>query len=147
MLIIGCGNLHRGDDAAGLAAAERLCARGIKAELCVGGFSQLIDMWTGADDVVVIDTVLTGSPAGTLHVWDGRFPIPAERTASCAHGVGIADAIELARRIGRLPERLHVYGIEGRTFELGAPLSPEVERGIADVVSRIAKEAKREKAS
>ncbi len=47
MLIIGCGNLHRGDDAAGIMVAERLCGLGIKTEICVGGFSQLMEMWSG----------------------------------------------------------------------------------------------------
>jgi hydrogenase maturation protease len=40
--------------------------------------------------------------------------------------MGAAEAIELARTLGRLPRRLVVYGIEGASFHPGAPLTPAV---------------------
>jgi len=138
MLILGCGNRQRGDDAAGILAAERLRARGIGAEVCVGQPSELIEAWSGADDVIVIDAVVSGSPAGTVHEWDGRHSPPFATSAGSTHGLGVAHAIELARALGGLPSRLRVYGIEGKTFEIGSAISPEVERGVEEVVERIA---------
>ncbi|HEV2468450.1 MAG TPA: hydrogenase maturation protease [Candidatus Sulfotelmatobacter sp.] len=140
MRIIGCGNLHRGDDAAGIIAAERLRALGVEAAVCVGGFAQLMDMWHGADDAIVIDAVVTGAPAGTVHVWDANRPLPFVKSSPSTHGMGIAEAIELSRALKRLPARLRIYGIEGQNFELGTPPVPEVVEAVEEVARRIAGE-------
>jgi len=138
MRIIGCGNLHRGDDAAGIIAAERLRAMGVEAAVCVGGFAQLMDMWHGADDVIVIDAVATGAPAGTVHLWDASRPLPFSKSSASTHGMGIAEAIELSRALKRLPSRLQIYGIEGRNFEVGSSPLPAVVEGAEEVARRIA---------
>lgn len=140
MRIIGCGNLHRGDDAAGIIAAERLRALGVNAAVCIGGFAQLMDLWHGADCVIVIDAVVTGAPAGTVHLWDATRPLPLAKSSASTHGMGIAEAIELSRALNRLPSRLQIYGIEGRNFELGSPPLPEVEKATEEVARRIAGE-------
>jgi hydrogenase maturation protease len=138
MLILGCGNRQRGDDAAGILAAERLRAIGITAEVCAGEASELMHAWSVADDVIVIDAVVTGAPAGTVHVWDGQH-LPAFATSTgSSHGLGVAQAIGLARALDCLPARLRVYGIEAKRFELGSEVSPEVERAVEEVVRRIA---------
>ncbi len=146
MLILGCGNRQRGDDAAGILAVERLRALGIAAAVCAGEPAELMEAWRGvdgADDVIVIDAVVTGAPTGTVHVWDGRH-LPAFATATgSTHGFGVAQAIELARVLDRLPPlRLRVYGIEGKKFEIGAAISPEVERAVEEVIQRIAGQVK-----
>jgi hydrogenase maturation protease len=142
MLILGCGNRQRGDDAAGILAVERLRALGIAAEVCVGESAEIMDAWSGADDVIVIDAVVSGAPAGTVHVWDApRQPVFATAAGS-SHGLGVAHAIELARAMDCLPGRLRVYGIEGKRFEIGHEISPEVERAVEEVVRRIAAEVR-----
>ena len=50
---------------------------------------------------------------------------PRWRIAS-THALGLAEAIELARALDRLPARLELYGIEGARFEAGAGLTPAV---------------------
>jgi Ni,Fe-hydrogenase maturation factor len=49
----------------------------------------------------------------------------------------VAEAVELARALKRLPPRLVVYGIEGRSFSAGVELSAEVEQAAAVVVARV----------
>ncbi len=138
MLILGCGNRLRGDDAAGIVAAEQLRALGVPARDSSGETSELIEAWSAADDVVVIDAVATGAPPGTVHVWDGHEPLTFGRASGSSHGFGVAEAIELSRALNRLPEKLTVYGIEGARFEMGSSLSAEVEWGVKQVVTRIA---------
>jgi len=140
MLIIGCGNLQRGDDGAGIMAVERLRALGIAVEVCAGEASELIGAWSGVDEVIVIDAVVTGAPVSTVHVWDGQHPPEFGRSSGSTHGLGVAEAIELARAINCLPANLRVYGIEGKGFEIGSGVSPEVERAIEEVVRRFAGE-------
>jgi hydrogenase maturation protease len=140
MLILGCGNRQRGDDAAGILAAERLRALGLAAEVCAGEAAELMEAWSGVDDVIVIDAVVTGAPTGTVQVWDGQRPPVFATSAGSTHGLGVAQAIELARALDRLPARLRVYGIEGKNFEIGSAVSPEVERAVEEVANRIAAE-------
>jgi hydrogenase maturation protease len=140
MLIIGCGNRERGDDAAGILVAERLRELGIEAETRTGEAVDLIEAWKNADDVIVVDAVVTGAPIGTVQAWDGRQPLASAGTNASTHGLGVAEAIELAQALGRLPMRLRIYGIEVRRFELGAEISPEVQRGIEEVLRRIISE-------
>ncbi|HMK29901.1 MAG TPA: hydrogenase maturation protease [Terriglobales bacterium] len=142
MRIICCGNRERGDDAAGVLVGERLRDLGIEAQTVTRDAFSLIKAWTGAEDVVVVDTVTTNAPAGKVHVWkNAQFIVPRRRTSS-THGFGVAEAIELARAIGCLPARLRLYGIEGKKFGFGNEVSPEVRHGVAEVVRKIAAEVK-----
>lgn len=139
MKIIGCGNVDRGDDAAGLLVARRLREWGIDAvEECGGGFA-LIDSWAGAGDVVLVDAVVSGRPPGSITVWDaGMSPPPADRRTSSSHGFGVAQAVRLARVLGRMPRSLIIYGIEGRNFDLGSAASAEVIEASESVARRLA---------
>jgi hydrogenase maturation protease len=137
MLIIGCGNRERSDDGAGILVAERLRELGIEAETRIGEALDLMEAWNGADDVIVVDAVLTGAPVGTVQAWDGRQPLASVRTNTSSHGLGIAEAIELARALDRLPAALRIYGVEGRRFEPGPEISAEVQGAVEEVVRRI----------
>jgi hydrogenase maturation protease len=142
MKIIGCGNRDRGDDQAGILAAERLRKLGVESEVHTGDALALIEKWRSADDVVLIDAIVSGAPAGTVRVWDSSLPesdLPnaAGGLAVSSHGFDIAKAIELARALGKFPNHLRVYGIEAETFERGANVSPPVLDAIDFVVREI----------
>jgi len=137
MLIIGCGNRYRGDDAAGIMVAEKLRIGGVRAQTCSGGSADLIEAWTGAEDVIVVDAVVSGAPVGNVQMWDSwQTTAPTIRTTS-THGLGLAEAIDLARNLNRLPGRLRIYGIEGRQFAAGEEISPKVNSAIDEVVRTI----------
>jgi hydrogenase maturation protease len=133
-VIVGVGNAARGDDAAGLLVARRL--GGIELE---GDASALLELFDGVLDAIVIDTMRSGSPPGTTHRFDAsEAPLPASvRSSSSTHAIGIAEAIELARTLGRLPARVVVYGIEGARFEAGAVMSDSVVAAIDEVVAAL----------
>ena len=140
MRIIGCGNRHRQDDAAGVLAAERLRELGIPAEIQTGGAFELVESWNGDADVILIDACVTGSPVGTVHEWKGNPPQVPSGSQFSSHGFGVAEAINLAQILGHLPLRLRVYGIEGREFGIGENVSPEVLNAIEGVAQQIAAE-------
>ena len=83
----------------------------------------------------------TPSPRGpvpaTIHRFDASDAALPLASGASTHDLGLSDAIELGRALDLLPARLVVLGIEGRTFELGAPLSPEVARAADDVVAEL----------
>ena len=140
MLILGCGNRDRGDDAAGVLIAQRLRDLGLDAQICSGQALELLDAWNGVDDVIIVDAVMTGGPAGKVWLWEGeQLPLP-ETLSLSTHGFGVAEAIRLARILGCLPERLRVFGIEGSRFELLGPISPEVMCAVKEVITQITAE-------
>jgi hydrogenase maturation protease len=140
-LIIGLGNQYRRDDAVGLVAARRLkeaVPEPVRVLEESGEATALMDAWQGADTVILIDALNSGAKPGTVRRLDAHAQsIPAGFFHYSTHAFGVAEAVELARALGQLPPRLIVYGIEGKTFEAGLGLSPEVEKAAQEVVERV----------
>jgi hydrogenase maturation protease len=138
--IVGLGNALRGDDAVGLVVVRRLRELLPAADVIErsGEPADLLEtLGDGVEAVVLVDAVSSGAPPGEVHRLDAsEVALPFAASAS-THGLGLAETIELGRALGRLPARLLVYGIEGRAFELGAPLSPEVARAAVAVAAEL----------
>jgi hydrogenase maturation protease len=141
MLVIGCGNRDRSDDSAGVMVAERVRDLGVNAETCTGESLELIEAWSRADDVILVDAVETGAPVGKVWLWDGGQVTVRGSISISTHGYGVAEAIKLARVLDRLPKRLRVFGIEGRLFDFGSEVSVEVMCAVKKVVEQITAEA------
>jgi hydrogenase maturation protease len=145
-LVIGIGNIFRGDDAAGLIAARRLRELelpGVEVLERDGDVANLEANWQGAARVIVVDAVAATGQGGTIHRFEAHSaPLPRKLFATCCscHAFGLAQQIEVARALGQLPPRLIVYGIEGRDFTLGSRLSPEVAAALPEVVRLLAAE-------
>jgi hydrogenase maturation protease len=67
----------------------------------------------------------------------GERELPAPPFGVSSHHLGLAEALELARAVGRLPRRVVVYGIEGARFEAGDELSPSVAAAAEEVAAAI----------
>jgi hydrogenase maturation protease len=101
----------------------------------------LIDRWDKRSAVVIVDAMVTGAEPGTIRRFDAAAgPLPREAFAVSSHALGIAEAVETARALGRLPEAVIVYGIEGQAFTLGAGLTSLVEQACLRVVQDILEE-------
>jgi hydrogenase maturation protease len=140
-MIIGVGNAWRGDDGAGLAVARRLrelSPAEVEVRELEGDATALVEAWSGAEHVVVVDAAESGAPPGTVRRFDARSaPLPVRSLRSSTHAFGVSDAVELARSLGRLPGRLDVYAIEGASFAAGERLSPAVERSVGELVAEL----------
>jgi hydrogenase maturation protease len=135
LVVAGIGNRLRGDDAAGLEAA-RLVGQRATDVLVVEHErepSDLIGLWDGAGLAIVLDA-LHGDEPGRIHRFEaGRDELPRRTWGSAStHALELADVIELARSLDRLPDRLVVLGIEGQRFETGTGLSAEVESAVEE---------------
>jgi hydrogenase maturation protease len=147
VLVIGVGNRLRGDDSASGEVVRRLrewgTQTGIDAreELCEP--SDLLQAWQGRDAVVLIDTMCSGDPPGTIRRFEvSDEPLPARLRGSLStHGFGLHEAIELGRALQRLPRRVIVFAVEGRHFEAGATASDEVAAAVAPLASAVLREA------
>lgn len=153
-LIVGIGNALRGDDAAGLAVARRLeealsgrhdpqVLSGAAVLRHDGEGASLMEVWQGREAVILVDAVLSGAAPGAIHRLDALSqPLPAGWLRCSTHAFGVAEAVELARAMGRLPPRLVLYGIEANSFAPGAGLSPEVGAAVPVVAELVLQEAR-----
>ena len=143
-VVIGVGNEIRGDDAAGLIVARRLRERAATRAVvlaCEADPAGLLDAWLDAALAIIVDTVVSGAEPGTVQRFDvSAVPLPARLAGSSTHALWVAEAIELARALHRLPPRTVVYGIEGSSFSTGAPLGETVERAVDETLTRVVAE-------
>lgn len=142
--IIALGDPNRGDDAIGIVAARRLrdrLAAWVPIDEQTGEAGALIDSWQGAETVIVIDAIRSGAPAGTLHRYDARrHRLPIQTKPCTSHGLGLAEAVELARAMGQLPPGLLIFGIELKQCDLGRSMSPEIGNSIEPLLVQIERE-------
>ncbi len=142
-IVIGIGNIFRGDDAVGLVAARRLRELPLKEVQVLeldGDITTIAESWQGAAKVIVVDAATSRGVAGAIYRFEAHAePLPRKLFATCCscHAFGLAQQIEMARTLRQLPPCLIVYGIEGRDFTLGAPLSPEVAAAVPEVIRRV----------
>jgi hydrogenase maturation protease len=140
-LVLGVGNLGRGDDGAGIVAARRLSRKppgDATVMECWGDAGRILEALSGRDRVIVVDAASGGGPPGTIHRFEAhRAPLPASVLCTSSHSWGLVEAIEVARVLGRLPASLVVYAIEGQMFELGRGLSTPAKRALRVVEGRI----------
>ena len=142
VLIIGVGTEFGADDHVGRAAARALKENGpipgadiVEAS---GEGASLMALWEGYRRVIIIDAASSDSPPGSIHRLDmAGASIPTGFLHYSTHAFGVAEAIELARILGTLPESVTVFAVEGKCFRPGEPLTPEVSAAIPEVVDRV----------
>lgn len=134
MMVIGVGNGWRGDDAAGLEVVRRLRRRfpeGATLREIEDEPLRLLDEWAGEREVVVVDAVRARDGPGTIHRLDvSSAAVPEQLRGRTTHHLGVAEAIELARALDRLPRRVELIGIEGHRFGAGGGLTSGVESAV-----------------
>ncbi|HET8975813.1 MAG TPA: hydrogenase maturation protease [Solirubrobacterales bacterium] len=144
LAVIGIGNRFRRDDGAGLEVARRLRESdpaGVEILEQEGEPASLLEAWSHAHEALVIDGVSSGAPPGTLHRFEvAEGPLPVELFSPSTHALGVADAVELARELDRLPGRLAVYGIEGEDFGVGEGLTATVQAAVDQLVAELHEE-------
>lgn len=137
-LIIGCGNLLRGDDAAGSVFIRRLWERGLpRGVRCADGGTGGMDVafqMRGVPEVVLVDACRSGSEPGSI------FQLPGSEVEHLPPLAGINlhafrwdHALAFARWLLKeeYPRNITVYLIEAEALEFGAPLSPAVDQALA----------------
>ena len=149
-LVLGCGNLFAADDAIGLWVIRylkeqlnpELNSEIVLIEAGTPGLN-LLDFWEAGDRVILVDAVQSGLPVGTVQRFEFKDLATRGKLVGDAHGLGILDALELARLTGNLPASLMIIGIEivnEKPFQVG--LSPAVEKAIIPAAEAVLEELK-----
>lgn len=137
VVVIALGSRFRGDDGVGPTVAERLNGRLAGCTIVEGrdDAMAIVSAWEGAALAVVVDAAVSGASPGTIHRSEvNAEPLPRDLARCSSHGLGLAEAVELGKVLGKLPGRLVIYAVEAKTFEPGAALSAEVTAAIGEVV-------------
>ena len=144
-LVIGCGNLLRGDDAVGPVLVRHLADLGTPpgvrlADAGTAGMDVAFAM-RGQDRVVVVDASTgSGHPPGTL------FRIPGEQLAELPpltgmdlHAFRWPQALAFGQWLlkDEYPAEVVVWLVEAQSLGHGDPLSPVVEQTMRELARRL----------
>jgi hydrogenase maturation protease len=99
---------------------------------------ELIESWKDQDFVILIDAVASSHRPGTILRFDAiEAPLDAGLFGTSSHSLGVHAAVELARALDQLPERLIIFGIVGQDFGQGTGLSEAVQNGVCEAVTAV----------
>jgi hydrogenase maturation protease len=140
-VVIGLGNPLVGDDGLGLAALERLRARGTggDVELVDGGTwgLSLLPVIESAARVLLLDAIDAGGSPGTLHILR-RPDLPRYlATRISPHEVDLQDVLALAELRGTLPQETVAIGLQPGRVETGCDLSDAVRTRLDELVAAV----------
>lgn len=140
-LVVGCGNLLRGDDAVGPVLVRALAERGVPpgVRLADGGTAGMDVAFAmrGQDRVIVVDACVTGGEPGSLYRVPGevvdRLPPP---TGLHMHAYRWDHALAFARWLlkDEYPADVTAYLVEAARLEHGEPLSEPVQAAMERLV-------------
>lgn len=142
-VVLGIGNEFRQDDGVGVAVAAEVRSRGlpdVRVLTIDGEPSRMIDAWSDADVAVVVDAVKLADPVpGRVHrmVVDD---LPGHVSATSSHGLGVPEAVELARALDRLPGRLVLYTVEVDATGFGVGLTTPVAAAVRELADAVVRE-------
>jgi len=139
ILVAGVGNVLRGDDGFGPVVVDRLTAlpEGVDVvETGIGGVALLQELLTGCDGLVLVDAVDQGAAPGTVFALE---PDVADAVhVADVHLANPERVLSMAKTMGCLPERVLIVGCQPVGMDdLGAGLSPAVERAVPAAVARV----------
>ena len=147
--VIAIGNPYRRDDGAGAAVLARLAellgddTAGVRLVELDGESVRIVQAWEGSQTVWIVDAVRSGRPPGTFHEVDAERLADLDdsgRRLGGGHLMGLGEAVDLARALDLLPERLRVLGIEGVDFDHGVGLTDPVRDAVITAAGFLAAE-------
>jgi hydrogenase maturation protease len=146
-LVVGCGNILRGDDAVGPTLIRLLWYRGVPdgVKLVDGGTAgmDVAFQMRGAERVVIVDAAATGAEPGTIYKVPGsELENLPDLTGLHTHSFRWDHAIAFGRWLlgPDAPTDITVYLIEAGGIEPGADLTEPVDAAMRKVADMIAEE-------
>ncbi|MEW1636900.1 hydrogenase maturation protease [Streptomyces sp. NPDC093801] len=153
--VVGLGNDFRRDDGIGWAVVAALRERAARRELppgtvlaqCDGDPGRLLELWAGAGPVIVVDACFPPSARpGRAYRWDsaaGGVLRPTGAARHSTHALGLSEALRLGAALGRGPDRLVVFAVEGVDRSVGPGMTPAVAAAVPRLVRRVEAEIAR----
>jgi hydrogenase maturation protease len=138
-VVIGIGNEYRRDDGVGLAVADEIAKRelpGVRVLKAIGEPGAILDAWTGAPIVVVVDAAMgEGSVPGRIRRWTPGDD--AESGVVSSHALGLPQTYALGQALGQIPEALVVLTVDVADTGHGVGLTSAVAEAIPKVIEAV----------
>ncbi|QUR67870.1 hydrogenase maturation protease [Mycobacterium spongiae] len=152
VVVVGLGNRYRRDDGVGVIVAEALADLALPDVAVVTDVAEpmgLLDAWSGAEFVVLIDASVADSAGGESQPTPGRVRRCAIADLADApamlssHRVDVAGAYALGQQLGRIPKALVLVTIEAADAGHGTGLTADVAAAVPAAVRRTRTEINR----
>jgi len=146
LVVIGCGNLNRSDDAVGVRVIEQLRLdfavtppAGVKLFDAGTAGIEVMFQARGANALIIVDACSSGSEPGAVFRLPGSEIDTAHQPGYTLHDFRWDHAVHAGRRIfgASFPSDLTVYLVEAGSLELGTELTEPVQRALAKVCAFI----------
>ncbi len=140
-VVLGLGNLLNKDEGLGVHAIKALDAQrtpSCNVELLDGGVLglNLLMIVEECDHLLILDAVNKGQLAGTvIELEKDQIPLFSGVKLS-QHQITFQEVLGLAAMRGKLPEYIHLVGIQPEDLSIGIDLSPTVSKAIPDLIER-----------
>lgn len=136
-LVMGIGNILRGDDGVGSAVIEALQAQTLPedVELLDAGTPgfEMVLLMQGYDRVLVVDAADMGCTAGEWRVFS-RDEVQLQARdmylRGTLHYAGLAEALNLGAALNLLPQEIIIFGIQPERIDWHQGVSPTVAQHI-----------------
>ena len=144
ILILGIGNILLKDEGVGVHTANKMMEMDLPPDVEVmdGGTMGLNLLFhiEGRKKVIVIDTVITGDPPGTIYRFTDESLVENKPSLRTAHGIDFTDVIKTAKLLGTKPEEIVFIGIEPESLDEGLELTPTIEKRVPVLIKMVMKE-------
>jgi hydrogenase maturation protease len=144
--VLGIGNHLRGDDSVGPLVIEKLKQLHLTVPVVLfdlgGDPFSLLEHLLDSTPIIIIDCAKMGKKPGEVvqfHLKESKIKIMDQVVS--LHSLGFYEIYQMAKGIGPVAD-CQIIGVEPKSIEYNAALSPEVENSVSKIIEVIIKEAK-----
>ena len=138
LAVIGIGNTTMGDDGAGVKVLDMLPDNINKIDLATGGMT-LLHKLEGLDTAIIVDAVDFGGESGEVRVFQPKDVDSIKTLGYSLHDIDILKVLDLAEKLGKLPELVYIAAIQPVSMSFSEGFSPEVQANLPELASQILK--------
>lgn len=130
--VLGIGNILMGDEGVGVHVI-----RALKENYCFPEHISLIDggsmgldllpFLENTSKLLIVDAVFSGSPPGSIHVYEGPGIPSVLSHKTSVHQVGVKDLIFALKFMNKSPEETCLIGVEPENMDILLDLSPRLK--------------------
>ncbi len=136
LAVIGIGNTTMGDDGAGVKVLDLLPDEINKIDLATGGMI-LLHKLENLDMAIICDAVDFGGLPGEVRVFQPHEIDSIKTLGYSLHDIDILKVLDLAKKLGQLPETVFIAAIQPVSMSFSESLSQEVEANLEKLASQI----------
>ncbi len=148
IVVIGVGNLLKGDDGFGVRVIEALGGEDLPEGVeCIDGGTggpTLMVHFEDARALILIDAVDLGAEPGILRTFSlDEVTETQSGTPFSLHDLGVMPMLRLARKLQRCPPVVRFVGVQPERFDQGDRLTPVVKAAVPKAVDMVMQELQR----